>query len=154
MNLYILIACLLGGFAVGGVSSWRVQEWRHDAQRLEEAKEAAQMRSKRDAVTDRVADKTEKAKTKFEILTVKQIEQVPTYVSANDCPLSPGFRVLHDAAAAGVLPDAFGIADAEPVPAPAIANTIAENYGACLKNAQNLMGLQEWAREQLKLNSK
>ena len=59
-----------------------------------------------------------------------------------------GFRVLHDAAAHGVIPDPARIADAAPVPAAAAAGTVAGNYGTCIENAQRLTDLQAWVRAQ------
>lgn len=102
-------------------------------------------------VTEKVVLKYLPAITKIQTVTETIIKEVPTYVSDNDCPMSPGFRVLHDAAAAGELPDRARIADATAVSAPAIAETVAENYGTCLENAKRLEGLQEWITEQQKV---
>lgn len=106
----------------------------------------------RRAVSNRIDLKYAPALTQIRTVTKTLIKEVPTYVSANDCPMSPGFRLLHDAAAKGVIPDTAGIADAAAVPAPDVAATVADNYGACIENAKRFEGLQEWITEQLKLN--
>jgi hypothetical protein len=82
-------------------------------------------------VSAEVGAKAVAAGERIRTVTRTQIIEVPTYVSANDCPLSPGFRVLHDAAAVGQLPEPARIADAAAVPAPEVAATVVANYGAC-----------------------
>jgi hypothetical protein len=142
---YLLAAALAAGFAGG----WMTQGWRHDAQRAETLAEATRMNAKRESVSYGVADKTLKAEAKVRTVTKIQVEEVTKYVSVNDCPLSPGFRLFHDAAAAaGELPDASRIADAAAVPADRVAATLSYNYGTCLENAERLTGLQEWVRSQ------
>lgn len=79
------------------------------------------------------------------------VKEVPIYVPSDTPALPGGFRVLHDAAAAGELPDPTRIADAAPVEAQSATETIAENYGVCHENAERLTSLQEWVREQQKL---
>lgn len=76
------------------------------------------------------------------------IREVPTYVPASAPALPAGFRVLHDAAAAGEVPDPARIADAAPVPAQDAAGTVAGNYGTCHETAAQLTALQEWIRQQ------
>ncbi len=73
------------------------------------------------------------------------VREVEKLVSADSCPLPGGFRVLHDAAASGSLPDdpAGVAAIAAPVEAPAAAETVAGNYAACLANAAQLTALQD-----------
>ena len=75
------------------------------------------------------------------------IKEVPVYVPATTPDLPGGFRVLHDAAATGQLPDASGSADAPPVPAQDIASTLASNYLTCRETAEQLTALQEWAKK-------
>lgn len=75
--------------------------------------------------------------------------EVPTYVPATDCPLSGGFRVLHDASAAAAVPDPARIADAAPVPAADAAATVAPNNIAHNACADQVEGLQAWIRAQI-----
>jgi hypothetical protein len=76
------------------------------------------------------------------------IKEVPVYVPADSPDLPSGFRLHHDAAATGQLPDATGIADAPAVPAQDVAATVAENYLTYRKNAEQLTALQEWVDRQ------
>ena len=81
------------------------------------------------------------------------IKEVPVYVPAEAdaaCVLSRGFVRLHDAAAAGRLPQAAGAADALPagIALSAVAGTVADNYQRCHENAEQLKSLQEWIRAQ------
>ncbi|MDO9602064.1 MAG: hypothetical protein Q7J02_07100, partial [Rhodocyclaceae bacterium] len=57
---------------------------------------------------------------------------------------------LHDAAAAGRIPQAAGAADALPagIALSAAAGTVADNYQRCHENAEQLIALQEWVRAQ------
>lgn len=80
------------------------------------------------------------------------INEVPVYVPAEAdaaCVLSRGFVRLHDAAAAGRLPQAAGAADALPagIALSTVAGTVADNYERCHENAEQLTALQEWIRE-------
>lgn len=77
------------------------------------------------------------------------IKEVPVYVSPESdaaCAISRGFVRLHDAAAAGHLPDPAGSADAGAagVALSAVAGTVADNYQRCHENAEQLMALQAW----------
>jgi cell division protein FtsW (lipid II flippase) len=71
---------------------------------------------------------------------------VPVYVPAVDLP--GGLRLLHDAAAAGQVPDATGGIDAAPVPAQVFAATVSDNYAGCRENATRIEEWQTWVREQ------
>lgn len=144
MLLAAVVALTLGYFAwadhIGDVREKKIR-----AQYAEQAKKADEARA---AISVPIAEKQivvqEKIRTVFKTI----IKEVPTYVSVNDCPMSPGFRVFHDAAANGELPDASRIPDADAVPAPDVANTVAANYQTCLSNSARLTGLQEWVRAQ------
>lgn len=80
------------------------------------------------------------------------IKEVPIYVSdsadATACSLPGGFRVFHDAAAQGELPNPARRADAPAVAAQDAAVTVADNYSSCHANAEQLKSLQEWVRNQ------
>lgn len=116
--------------------------------RAQYQKQADEANAKREAISAPVAAKEQKAQDKIRTVFKTIIKEVPTYVSINDCLMSPGFRVFHDAAANGEVPDPSRIADAAAVPADAVANTVAENYGTCHQTAARLTGLQEWVRAQ------
>jgi hypothetical protein len=71
------------------------------------------------------------------------IQAIPVYVTG-DCGLSPGWRVLHDAAASGELPQdpAGAVAAASPVDEAAAAETVARNYEIARETAARLLALQ------------
>ena len=77
------------------------------------------------------------------------IKEVPVYVPAEAdaaCVVNHGFVRLHDAAAAGRIPQSAGGSDAPPagIALSAVAGTVADNYGRCHENAEQLTALQEW----------
>lgn len=80
------------------------------------------------------------------------IKEIPRYVPPDTCTLPAGFRLLHDTAA-GHDPDATGIADAAPVAAATVAETLVDNYTTCLLNAEQLIALQDWALKQSQIGS-
>lgn len=80
------------------------------------------------------------------------IKRIPVYVTAQAdaaCTINRGFVRLHDASAAGADPGAPTLADAAPsgVALSAVAGTVAENYGSCRENAEQLVALQRWVGE-------
>ena len=79
------------------------------------------------------------------------IKEVPIYVPVQAdaaCTINRGFVLLHDAAAAGELPEPAGDADAAAadIALSAVAGTVAANYRTCHENAEQLIALQAWAR--------
>lgn len=77
------------------------------------------------------------------------LKEVPVYVPAEAdaaCVVNHGFVRLHDAAVAGRLPESTRSADAAPagIALSAVAGTVADNYGRCHENAEQLTALQEW----------
>lgn len=65
------------------------------------------------------------------------------------CTINRGFVRLHDAAAAGDLPEPAGDADAAAarIALSAVARTVASNYQTCHENAEQLRALQAWVNE-------
>lgn len=110
-------------------------------------------------VKQRQAETTVKVITKYvdRVKIVREagatiIKEVPVYVSPEAdaaCVLSRGFVRLHDAAAAGVVPEPAGGPDASPagIALSTVAGTVADNYQRCRENAEQLIGLQAWIRE-------
>ena len=79
------------------------------------------------------------------------IKEVPVYVPVQAdaaCSINRGFVRLHDAAAAGELPEPARDADAASagIALSAVAGTLTANYQTCHENAVQLRALQEWAR--------
>lgn len=77
------------------------------------------------------------------------VKEVPVYVPySTACQLPGGWRLLHNAAASGALPNPASRADAPPVTAADAATTVAANYASCHETAEQLTALQAWVRAQ------
>lgn len=102
------------------------------------------------AETDRLTADLEAARAQRQVVTRTITREVPRYVrepapQCADAGLhSGGFRVLHDAAAAGVVPDPARVVDAPAVGAATAAGTIVDNYAACLDWRAQVIGWQQW----------
>ena len=123
----------------------------YDKAQAEYAVQAKKADDKREAVAPVVEAAHQKALAKIVTVTQTIIKEVPIYVKATDCAMPGGFRVLHDAAAHGTVPDPARIADAASAPAADVASTGASNYGTCHETAQRLTDLQAWVRAQAAL---
>ena len=110
------------------------------------------------AIRERQAQATVKIVTQYvdRIRVVREkgdtiIKEVPVYVPVQAdaaCTINHGFVRLHDAAAAGELPEPARDADAASagIALSAVAGTLTANYQTCHENAVQLRALQEWAR--------
>jgi len=110
------------------------------------------------AVRERQAQATVKVVTQYvdRVRIVREkgetiIKEVPVYVPVQAdaaCTINHGFVRLHDAAAAGELPEPARDADAASagIALSAVAGTLTANYQTCHENAVQLRALQEWAR--------
>ena len=111
------------------------------------------------AVRERQAQATVKVVTEYvdrvRIVRLKGdtiIKEVPVYVPIQAdaaCTINRGFVHLHDAAAAGELPEPARDADAAAagIALSTVAGTVAANYRSCHENAEQLRALQVWVRE-------
>ena len=111
------------------------------------------------AVRQRQAEATVQVVTRYvdRVRVVREkgdtiIKEVPIYVPVQAdaaCTINRGFVRLHDAAAAGELPEPARDADAAAagIALSAVAGTVAANYQACHENAEQLRALQAWVRE-------
>lgn len=80
------------------------------------------------------------------------IQEVSVYVPVQAdaaCTVHRGFVSLHDAAAAGELPQPARDANApaEGLALSAVAATVVTNYQTCHENAEQLKALQDWIRQ-------
>ena len=80
------------------------------------------------------------------------IKEIPVYVPVQAdaaCTINRGFVRLHDAAAAGELPEPARDADAAAagIALSAVAGTLAANYQTCHENAEQLRALQVWIKD-------
>lgn len=139
--------------AVGGYGYFKgAQSVRRDfdAYKAEIALKNAQLKAAQAEVTVKVVtkyvDRVRIVKEKSDAI----VEQAKSNV-AGSCPGS--VRVYHDAAALQVPPAPRG-ADEGTTDAKDLAVTITENYGSCHQVRAQLLSLQEWVRENVKLDSK
>ena len=80
------------------------------------------------------------------------IQEISVYVPVQAdaaCTVLRGFVSLHDAAAAGELPQPARDADApaEGLALSAVAAIVVSNYQTCHENAEQLKALQDWIRQ-------
>lgn len=111
------------------------------------------------AIRERQAQTTVKVVTQYvdRVRVVREkgdtlIKEVPIYVPVQAdaaCTINRGFVRLHDAAAAGELPEPTRDADATAagVALSAVAGTVTANYQTCHETAEQLRALQAWVRE-------
>ena len=111
------------------------------------------------ALRERQAQATVKVVTEYvaRVRVVRErgdtiIKEVPIYVPVQAdaaCTINRGFVRLHDAAAAGELPEPARDADAPAtgLALSAVAGTVAANYQTCHENAEQLRALQGWVTE-------
>ena len=111
------------------------------------------------AIRERQAQATAKVVTQYvdRVRVIREkgetiIKEVPVYVPVQAdaaCSINRGFVRLHDAAAAGELPEPARDADAASagIALSAVAGTVAANYQICHENAEQLRALQAWISE-------
>jgi len=145
---------ILAGLLIAAMIS--AAGWMKGAAHVQAKWDAATVKqSLRVAIVEKAqAESTVKIVTKFvdRVRVVKETgaaltREVVRYVPSDSCDLPPGYRVLHDAAARGEPADAAGNTDAAAVPAQDAAATVIDNYSACRANAEQLVALQNWAKE-------
>lgn len=116
--------------------------------RAEFAIEAQAADSKRDNVSRETERRVVERIKEVQVITETITKEIPVYVYPTDPSLPGRFRVLHDAAASGEVPDPAAVDDATPIPAEDLAETIIANYGTCRANAARLTEWNAWATEQ------
>lgn len=149
LALVLLAAALIGFGWIKGAGHVQAQ-W--DATVQKQTLQAA-------AVRERQAQATVKVVTQYvdRVRVVREkgdtiIKEVPVYVPVQAdaaCTINRGFVRLHDAAAAGELPESARDADAVAagIALSAVAGTVVANYQSCHENADQLRALQTWIRE-------
>ena len=137
-----VVAILLAGAGWKGYTMGRDSVQRAwDAEKAAMVLAATEAQRKQQATADQVAEQVAQSARRDRVVyrtITKEVARV-----SNDCPLSADFRMLHDAAATATVPD-FGAAgtDAAAVAAQDVAETVIENYEACMDNARLLEALQ------------
>ena len=114
--------------------------------------EVAKLKEKQVVVTTKVetvyVDRVRTIREKGDAIEV--VREV--FVPADSGSLGGGFRLFHDAAVTGVIPESASITDAAAVPIADVADTLASNYERCHVAYATVEGLQDWIREQQRLN--
>ena len=144
-----IVILLFSVYMVGGIAN--EEGWQKKV--LQQQTEIAQLKQKEAEVSTKVV-------TKYidKITVVKEKNnEIAKYINTQAdgmCQLPNSFSVLHDAAAKNQLPDSAGAVDARAsdVKLSEATTTIIANYGTCNQNVEQLKALQEWIREQQKLN--
>ena len=98
-------------------------------------------------------ERTRVVKEKADVI----IKEIPKYITKehdSQCAIPSAAIVLHDAAAKNELPDATRLANAgtSDVTLSRLLDTTALNYGTFYEVREQLKALQDWVREQKKLN--
>nr|WP_254210449.1 hypothetical protein [Burkholderia multivorans] len=150
MLAFATLGVALVGFGwIKGASHVQAQ-W--DAAIQQRALQAAAARERQAQATVKVVtqyvDRVRVVREKGETI----IKEVPGYVPVQAdaaCTINRGFVRLHDAAAAGELPEPARDADAASagIALSAVAGTVAANYQTCHENAEQLRALQAWVRD-------
>lgn len=114
--------------------------------------EVAKLKEKQVVVTTKVEvkyiDRIKTIREKGDAIEV--VREV--FVPADSGNLGGGFRLFYDATLTGTIPESASITDAPAVPVADLADTIAVNHERCLIAYATAEGLQEWVREQQKIN--
>ncbi|MGN7105173.1 hypothetical protein ACTHR6_26400 [Ralstonia holmesii] len=155
MNRAAAIVALLA--VVAGFAWWATHSYTAAVDRAEKAETAAselrtQLKNARGATVTvtQYVDRERVIRLKGDTI----VKEVPRYVPIEAdaaCAVPRGFVRLHDAAAAGAVPDPHpGDADAAPsgVALSAVAGTVAGNYTDSLANSEQLKTLQQTLRDQ------
>ncbi|MBN8461447.1 MAG: hypothetical protein J0M01_01325 [Dechloromonas sp.] len=149
LALALLAAALIGFGWIKGAGHVQAQ-W--DAAIQQQTLQAATMRQRQAEATVKVVteyvDRVHVVREKGDTI----IKEVPVYVPAQAdaaCTINRGFVRLHDAAAAGDLPEPAGDADATAagITLSAVTEAVVGNYQTCHENAEQLRALQAWVRE-------
>ncbi len=150
---WLLYLALVAALAVG-YTAWREhqRELGREEVRQQFAREAQAADARRQVITQYVDRDVVRVVEKIAVVTETIIKEVPIYVPSDAPDLPAGWRLLHDAAARGQVPDPAALAHAAPVAADAAAATLTKNYGQCREAAARLIGLQEWIRLQQQAN--
>lgn len=114
--------------------------------------EIARLKAEAGKVTVKVETRTVEKIKYVEVQGKEREKIVYKFIPADTPDLPAGFRVFHDAAVEGTIPDSAAIADAAPVPVKDVASTINYNYAQCQKAYILVWEWQQWYKEQEALN--
>lgn len=155
LALLLILVALVGGFVLIETGRRHAAEERASAAEAarREAEAARDLALASERVVTRYVDRVQVVRANAQIIT----KEIPIYVTPTAdaaCTVPVGFVRLHDAAAANEPagpstgnPDApaAGVALSD------VAGAVADNYAACHGNAEQVIGLQDYVRELLRL---
>jgi hypothetical protein len=149
----VLLALLCLADARGHARGAAAERFRWEARVAADQARAAKLADAQAVAGAAVGASVAARQAEVRILRQTLIREVPRYVTLEAdarCAVPVGLVRLHDAAAAG-LPVATDAAEqsadaASGLALSAVAETVADNYGACHANAEALKGWQSWWR--------
>lgn len=152
-RFFIALVSGLALFAAAYWSGWQAHAHKVANGAVKAAAGVVKTIQKQEVVTDKIATEHEQTRERVRTVTRTITKEIPRYVSpeaVSRCDVPDGFVRVHDAAAAGVLPDPPSELDAAPsgVGIDQVAGTVVENYGTCAETSAQLIALQAWVREQ------
>ena len=147
------IACLIGGVCVGVLIMWQAGQGRQAKAELKAAQSAIAFEKKADAITAAVGAETAQQTAHIQYRTREVIRYVPQVITpeiVERYPLPHGFVRLHDAAVLSELPLAARQSDgaASDIGADQALGVIVGNVGQCYEWRAQLIGLQDWIKQQ------
>ena len=151
-RLLALVALAITLIGFGWINGAEHVQARWDASVQQQTLQATAVRERQAQATVKVVteyvDRVHVVREKGDTIIKEVLVYVPVEADAA-CTINRGFVRLHDAAAAGELPDPAGDADAAAagIALSAVAGTVAANYQTCHENAEQLRALQTWVRE-------
>ncbi|QWF19122.1 hypothetical protein [Lysobacter capsici] len=157
LALLLVLVALVGGFVL--IENGRRHAAEERASRAEDARREAEATRDLALASERVVvryvDRVQVVRANAQIIT----KEIPIYVTPTAdaaCTVPVGFVRLHDAAAAnqptGTSPGNLD-APAAGVALSDVAGAVADNYATCHANAEQVIGLQDYVRELLRLRN-
>jgi hypothetical protein len=149
-----VVLLVAGVYFKGGYSTevaWRIKVDKMTAQ-IDRIKTDSNKASKK--VVYKYIERTKIVKEKSNAIRQQVIKYVPKEADAN-CTIPRSAIVLHDAAAKNVIPDATTGANegaASDVTLSRLLDTTVLNYGTFYEVKEQLKALQDWVKEQKKIN--
>ena len=147
------LACLIGGLCCGVLVMWAAGQGRQAKADLKAARSAIAFEQKASAITQTVSAETAQQTAQIQYRTREVIRYVPQILTpeiVDHYPLPDGFVRVHDAAVAEEIPVAAGQSDgaASEVGADQAIGVIVGNVGQCYEWRAQLIGLQDWIKQQ------
>jgi hypothetical protein len=150
-------ACLVGGVCAGVLIMWSAGQEQRVKADLKGAQYAIAFDRKADAITATVSTETAQETIRIQYRTREVIRYVPQILNTeivDRYPLPDGFIRVHDAAVSSEIPGPARELDgaASDIGADQALGVIVGNVGQCHEWRAQLIGLQDWVRQQQALS--